>query len=357
MIECESLYNYQYFGLIEFPENEKDYMCLNELNSNIDKCYEEIYNLPVNAFVSLNYTCDLILYIYISYIYINKDKIGEIGNLFLLITITMNLIQNVNNFNYSISYYSRSISEFNEFWTYCKTNIYSKEEYIQSEPIIFPWKINVEIPIPKNMKNSDKKIILQGDINIEYKDFIFLIGRKGSGKTTLAEEIAGYQNNILNKANKRDHILYVSQEYKKTLISSDDHCFRHFFPDMDIEKMKEILLFYDFPVEEKMFNIDSMNDLITKMGKMSGGEEKSFYYCSLLYKFLNKDNNKYQILILDEPHKDLDQESYIKMYQGIRYLYPNLSIIIIMHECPVKYFPNCKIWSINQQGEIKSSKI
>jgi hypothetical protein len=80
---------------------------------------------------------------------------------------------------------------------------------------------------------------------------------------------------------------------------------------MTKESMMNLLEKFDFPVSKKILEETQMSDEIPK--NMSGGEKKTFQMALLL----NRDiTEEIDILILDEPHKDLDEQSAIKMLKG-----------------------------------------
>ncbi len=65
---------------------------------------------------------------------------------------------------------------------------------------------------------------------------------------------------------------------------------------------------------------------------MSGGEMKRLQYAILLTRNITP---LHQVIILDEPHKELDIQTAAKMVNGIKSLYPDRTIMVIQHEKPL----------------------
>lgn len=185
---------------------------------------------------------------------------------------------------------------------------------------------------------SRKKALDKVNITIPVKQTIALIGESGSGKTTIANLIAGLftpetgeimiDDNPLSKYNLnsyRDKIGYISQES----VVFNDTIFNNvtFWADPtseNIQRFEEVLEMASL----KEF-INSLPDReLTNLGDngilISGGQKQRISIARELFK-------NCEILILDEATSALDSETERIIQENIEKLHGNFTMIVIAH--------------------------
>ena len=175
----------------------------------------------------------------------------------------------------------------------------------------------------------EKQVVIK-DISFEVnnKDFILVIGSNGAGKSTLIKGILGIikpiSGEIIYDSETKNHIGYMPQETKvdrnfpasvmeivlSGLINKMGR--RPFYNKEDKEKAREAL---------KILKIENLEKKI--FSELSGGQRQKV----LLARSLCATTN---LLVLDEPSNNLDQESKVEFYSTLKHLNEGHGITIIM---------------------------
>lgn len=174
----------------------------------------------------------------------------------------------------------------------------------------------------KDLYINDRLLIKGIKMNIFYQDKVALIGKNGTGKSTLIKNIINlYENNIDDKQiilGTNIKIGYIPQEIK-----FDD-------PNKTVyEYTRNFYLGEDAKLRSGLFNFHFFDDDISKkVGTLSGGEKVRLK----LFELINKNSN---FLIFDEPTNHIDIETRtileeaLKQYKG--------TLLCISHD---RYFIN-----------------
>ena len=279
-----------------------------------------------------------LMFFVLFYIYIlNKNE--KKSNLFLL-SIFQTTTTLIYQFEYILHNYYGYSSKNNEMVLYNnfkKEYIhYKKEKNINKH--ILGNNFNYNISIVYDVNYSSERSILKYNINFSIKnnDRIILTGITGTGKSTLCKIICGHFNNF--DLSISEQILYINQQnyinYKyRTLLNIITQ------NDFNINYVNNIILDDIF---NNLINIDDIKNSFTEKNNylniklndnvLSGGQEKRLYLIMWIYHLIIN-INKYKILILDEPDKGLDYDTFYNIIYNIcNYdLFNNLSIIIVTH--------------------------
>ena len=175
----------------------------------------------------------------------------------------------------------------------------------------------------------EKQVVIK-DISFEVnnKDFILVIGSNGAGKSTLIKGILGIikpiSGEIIYDSETKNHIGYMPQETKvdrnfpasvmEIVLSGliNKMGMRPFYNKEDKKKAREAL---------KILKIENLEKKI--FSELSGGQRQKV----LLARSLCATTN---LLILDEPSNNLDQESKVEFYSTLKHLNEGHGITIIM---------------------------
>lgn len=173
-----------------------------------------------------------------------------------------------------------------------------------------------EVLKTKNLKVGYTKELFTLDLNLEREDKLGIIGKNGTGKSTLVKTLIGEINPISGKIIYGNNITvsYFSQKLdnlnpKNTIFDE----IREEFKEMSPEEVRNLLGAFDFTGEE----------VFKKIEDLSGGEKVRVSLCKILYSRPN-------LLILDEPTNHLDIlnkeqiEKLLKSYKG--------TLIIVSHD-------------------------
>ncbi len=175
----------------------------------------------------------------------------------------------------------------------------------------------------------EKQIVINNiSFEVNNKDFILVIGSNGAGKSTLIKGILGIikpiSGEIIYDSETKNHIGYMPQETKvdrnfpasvmeivlSGLINKMGR--RPFYNKEDKEKAREAL---------KILKIENLEKKI--FSELSGGQRQKV----LLARSLCATTN---LLVLDEPSNNLDQESKVEFYSTLKHLNEGHGITIIM---------------------------
>ena len=184
-----------------------------------------------------------------------------------------------------------------------------------------------------NYKNKNT-LKINTNIDINLNDRILIEGPSGIGKSSICKLISGYFHNYIK--NDSDKILYITQNIylyteNRTLynvITDNDLNLYEEQPELLHYIIENIIPFNDI---KNHFSSNYLNVLLESKS-FSGGQEKRIYLAKWLYHLLIN-INKYNILILDEPDKSLDNNiTYNLLYNILNEpKFNNLCIIVISH--------------------------
>lgn len=187
-----------------------------------------------------------------------------------------------------------------------------------------------------NLSYDDKKILENFNIQIKGKQKIALIGRSGSGKTTIAKLVSGFMRpnsgqvfidgqDLKNVALNTyyNYIGYLTQEpmvFDGTIREN----LLYAIPEKHIKKFTDAKLFEILKQAECDF-ITDLNVHIGEKGiRLSGGERQRLAIAKLMLK-------NPEIIILDEPTSALDSFSEDAITRALDKLFENKTVIIIAH--------------------------
>ena len=190
------------------------------------------------------------------------------------------------------------------------------------------FKLNIDsrsgkdVVIINNLnKNFESKNIFENaNLQIHYGEKIALIGKNGTGKSTLLKIIMNEDREYIGeiKIGQSVKIGYIPQEIK---FEDDNQTILNFFEQFDNRNETEIRT----SLAKYMFR---GNDVFKKVGSLSGGEKVRLIVAKLLKQNIN-------FLILDEPTNHIDIETRevleeaIKEYSG--------TVLFVSHD---RYFIN-----------------
>jgi zinc transport system ATP-binding protein len=197
----------------------------------------------------------------------------------------------------------------------------------------------------------DKELVLK-DINLKIfdKDFLVIIGPNGGGKSTLMKLILG-----INKANKYsikfsnqtldsklEEIAYVPQNTNVNIN----------FPIKAIEVImmgntNHKMPFFGYKKEElnyalkilKQVGMEEFAD--AKIGSLSGGQRQRVMIARALY-------SKPKVLLLDEPTSNIDADGQKAIYELLKELNKEVTIIVISHDLSIVLEYATKVAHINK---------
>lgn len=187
-----------------------------------------------------------------------------------------------------------------------------------------------------DLSYDDKKILENFNIQIKGKQKIALIGRSGSGKTTVAKLVSGFMRPNSGEVfvdgqdlkgvalnTYYNYIGYLTQEpmvFDGTIREN----LLYAIPEKHIKKFTDAKLFETLRSAECDF-ITDLNVHIGEKGiRLSGGERQRLAIAKLMLK-------NPEIVILDEPTSALDSFSEDAITRALDKLFENKTVIIIAH--------------------------
>lgn len=231
------------------------------------------------------------------------------------------------------------------------TIINLKSGYIQFKNIIEDLKVdeinglnndNEKIKFSKKIKlenvsfsYGEKEILKNINLEIKKNETVVIIGKSGSGKTSLCEVICGFlkpksgiikiDDKILsfnNRNSQRELFGYVGQE---TIIINDNFyvnvSFSNEYDSKKVEDVSKIARINEF-IDTKE---NRYNHQISENGKnLSGGQKQRVAIARALY-------NSPEIIILDEATNNLDSNTEKEFYELIDTQIEGMTKIIITH--------------------------
>jgi zinc transport system ATP-binding protein len=200
----------------------------------------------------------------------------------------------------------------------------------------------------------DKDIILE-DINldVEQKDFLAIIGPNGGGKSTLIKLILGI--NKLNDTKNSQITIFgknISQGLDKIGYVPQNTNVNIDFPIKVIEvvmmgrtsKRRSLFGYTSQELQSAMIALEQVgmeefSDV--KIGSLSGGQRQRVMIARALY-------NNPKVLILDEPTSSIDVEGQKQIYDLLKVLNENITIIVVSHDISVILSYANKVAHINK---------
>ena len=363
-----NLFNESLTGNLYIQVYDKSQYFKNWLNKRLDNILKmNIFKFGSMAMFQMYHEliCILNLCVIIIYCVVCKYVNNEIKkeNISILLIYSINLIEIICNLFHSILDMSLNKIYFDRLLQYENTE---QEQNIVKNKEIVPFSygdIKFENISMKYKKNTE--LILK-NINIEIRqgDKIAIIGRTGSGKSSLILcllrilqnkelikgniTINGININYLNLNELREKISIISQ---KPFIFNDCSIKENIDPH-NLIKNNEIILnkIKQFNFMRKFINkyIHELNDFEKKIINLSlsEGEKQIICLCRVMIK-----NNK--IIVMDEATSNIDLETEKLIYEDFINLLPkDITIISILHKLDYINYYN-KIIELSDDGRIK----
>ncbi|MDW2927551.1 ATP-binding cassette domain-containing protein [Mesomycoplasma ovipneumoniae] len=184
------------------------------------------------------------------------------------------------------------------------------------------------IKIENLTKKIDKKIIFDNlNLDIPSKKITFIIGKSGIGKTTLINLIAGFTNKDSGKISFLDE---NGSEIKKPLV---DVVFQDFNLITNISSENNILIANnvinrvldpkELEQQSKYVSIENQQ-LKQKVNNLSGGEKQRI----AILRSLSRDSD---FILLDEPTGNLDFENGVSVFENLKNIAKNKTILVVSH--------------------------
>lgn len=187
---------------------------------------------------------------------------------------------------------------------------------------------------------DNKKSFILKDISfsLEQWEILSIIGKNGTGKSSLLKAIAGIQKIHAGKIIKHtENISYIPQklELDKSFPLIVDEFFHIFNADVTKQAISEYL---------KLFDIEKLR--YRNIHYLSGGEFQKVLILNAL--FSNPD-----ILLLDEPTSGIDliwEELFYKNISEIKKTFPNLAIILVSHNLSLVYKNSSRVICLHENN-------
>ena len=217
-------------------------------------------------------------------------------------------------------------------------NNYHKHKKINYNQYILNinFKYNLHINNTINYNNNRNTIKYNINLNLQNSNKLLLTGKTGVGKSTLCKILAGHFNICNIEISK--FVLYIPQTLYLTLndrtllnvITQNDYNICNINITLINTIINDIIPFED--IINSFKNKDDWLNIKLEDKTFSGGQEKRIYLAMWIY-FLITHISKYRILILDEPDKGLDYETFIIFLENLFKfdLFNNICFIIVSH--------------------------
>lgn len=294
----------------------------------------------------------------ILYLYLSKGNIISSLPLITLMSIaSIRLIPCFNSITKSLSSMKYNLASFNlilEMFYHLnnfKTNNTKSEEV---DNIEFNNKIELKNVFFK-YENTNQFIIEDNNIEINKNSKIAIVGKSGSGKTTIVDMIIGLLEPSKGYVLVDDKIVYGNDNWKKKIgyipqnfYLFDDTIKRNVafgIPDkeIDLEKVKEALKF----AKLDEFVCSLKNQYETRVGNqgimLSGGQKQRIIIARAAY-------NNPDVLILDEATSAIDEEVEKEFIDNLIKMSSKKTLVIISHRSST--IENC-----NEIYKIKDKKL
>jgi len=187
-------------------------------------------------------------------------------------------------------------------------------------------KKTIEISLDHLSKSYGDRVILN-DLNYTFNsNFCYIIqGKSGIGKTTLLNIISGYlradSGNVhISKNTKIDYMF--QEEMLFSNLSVIENLTIKYYADSHINKWNVEKVKTEYIDVLELFKIENL--LECKIYELSGGEKQRVILASMIV-------SKAQILLIDEPITNLDEENRVLIQKIIESCIPNRIIIVVSH--------------------------
>lgn len=187
-------------------------------------------------------------------------------------------------------------------------------------------KKTIEISLDHLSKSYGDRVILS-DLNYTFNsNFCYIIqGKSGIGKTTLLNIISGYlradSGNVhISKNTKIDYMF--QEEMLFSNLSVIENLTIKYYADSHINKWNVEKVKTEYIDILELFKIENL--LECKIYELSGGEKQRVILASMIV-------SKAQILLIDEPITNLDEENRVLIQKIIESCIPNRIIIVVSH--------------------------
>ena len=308
---------------------------------------------------------EMVAVIIISFIIIysflqNQSTVSTLGTLGIFFLSALKIIPSVNKILVALQSMRYSETAITSLFTdieLFKDQKTLRKEDIKSKKFDFTKKIIFK-DIGFKFTSEGNEILKNINFEIKKKDFIAIIGKSGSGKTTFLNLLMGLleptsgqitvdDRDIYNDVEKwRSNLGFVPQNInllddslKKNIAYGqlDD-----LINDTNIKKSIELSQLSTFLIN----NQEQLNGSIGESGiKISGGQKQRVAIARALY-------NNPEILIFDEPTSSLDPVTTSKLFDTLKKLNNEKTIILVSHD--IKDFNIFdKVYEIKNQSIIK----
>ena len=308
-----------------------------------DKYLKQGYNLSKRQGKIISYQLCwqflfLVIFFYFGFKLYKKKKIKNVNLLMsiLLIIYSLTMVYDINNNFWYLIYETGPLVDSGEFIR----DIFT----FKSNDGHYKGKLNGNIEF-KNVYfkyNKDNYIINNFSLSLKKGDTLGIIGRSGSGKTTIMKLlirlykvnsgkiiIDNYNINDININNLRENIVYVNQNtrmYNNTIIENIKYG-----NNKNDNYIKNIIKKYKITVFDSLKN-GIYNNVGVSGGEISLGMQKVI----IILRGILRDSN---IIIFDEPLSSLDKKTRYKILKLIKNECKNKTVLIITHDSEI--LPYC----------------
>ncbi len=330
------------FGFEEFPEKFKHF-------ENIQKSEEKSFDVRLES-IWMNATphtitkvaSELSLLFILGYTYVSRTR-----NYFIPLVIVPQLFALCTEAVVSVVNMEETIEKYQEYQKAYRANDETQKQAEKEELQVLSYEPETQFRVSIPLYQGYTLQTSQDAPYLKFRpgDKIFITGASGQGKTTLAEKLSGRNYYDPEYGNRRLCTYYLPQDYNKTWTQSP-YKISAAFPGATLGEVIRILRAFQYPLQKlKSYDNEANSlDLSEIFPVMSGGELKRLQYAILMTRDLTP---AHQMIILDEPHKELDLETASKMVRGIESLYPERTMVVIQHHKPeTPEFAHWREWHI-----------
>jgi len=321
--------NFKNFKIIN-----KNQFFMNEISNTVERLFKsEMTSSIAKAIIKNMYEpvliCLTMTMIFFYYEFLEGFKIAEMGALFLI-------------FSRMFSRFATMVQSANQFFL-GKSSLLSVTDQERQSKINKELSTGIKIDKIKNIEfiNSSfsygkKNVFKNLNFKIEAGSIVSIYGKSGSGKTTIADLIAGFMTlsngqiliddidiKKINIFSLRKKIGYITQDsylfngsvrYNLLLKNNKDK-------DLEIIKILELLELKSLFLQDK---IDLDKDIYDKALNISGGQKQRLLIAREILK-------EPDLLIFDESLSQLHKDIRMEIFKKIKRFKPDISIINLTH--------------------------